>query len=110
MPINRDNKQYAFDEKGNQIKADPSGTTGYTIDPEGIDHPAHYNNHPSGVECIDIAEHHSGNIFQVFKYIWRAGLKVGDDQMPLEAEIEDLKKAKWYLAREISRLTRSIEG
>jgi hypothetical protein len=31
------------------------------------------------------------------KYIWRAGLKSADP-------IEDLKKARWYIEREIARL------
>lgn len=60
-----------------------------------IDHPPHYNAHPSGVECIEIAEHFSFNIGNAIKYIWRAGLK-GD-------AIEDLEKAVWYIAREIGR-------
>lgn len=60
-----------------------------------VDHPAHYNQHPSGVECIDIVEHFNFNIGNAVKYIWRAGLK-GD-------AIEDLEKARWYLSREIER-------
>lgn len=62
---------------------------------EKVNHPAHYTQHPSGVECIDIAEHYGFNIGNCIKYIWRAGLK-GD-------AIEDLKKARWYLDREISK-------
>jgi hypothetical protein len=62
---------------------------------DAVDHPAHYNSHPSGVECVTIAEHFCFNLGNAMKYIWRAGLK-GD-------EIEDLKKARWYLDREISK-------
>ena len=62
----------------------------------------HYRQHPSGVECIDIAQHHSFCIGNVLKYIWRAGLK------SWESEIEDLSKAAYYLSKEISRL-RGIE-
>lgn len=61
-----------------------------------IDHPAHYNNHPSGAECIDIAEWFPFNLGNAIKYIWRAGIK-GD-------RLEDLKKARWYVDREIARL------
>ena len=64
---------------------------------ETVDHPVHYNQHPSGVECIDIVEHMTFNVGSAVKYCWRAGLK-GD------ALIEDLEKARWYLAREIERL------
>jgi len=61
-----------------------------------VDHPAHYLAHPSGVECITITEHMGFNLGNVVKYVWRADLK-GD-------AIEDLKKARWYLTREIERL------
>jgi hypothetical protein len=63
---------------------------------ETVDHPAHYNAHPSGVECIDIIEHFNFNIGNAIKYLWRAGLK-GE-------LLEDLKKARWYVDREIQRL------
>jgi len=58
--------------------------------------PAHYTAHPSGVECIQITEHMNFCRGNAVKYIWRAGEK-GD-------EIEDLKKARWYIDREIARL------
>ncbi len=61
-----------------------------------VNHPRHYNAHPSGVECIAITEHYNFNLGNAIKYIWRAGLKGG--------LIEDLKKARWYLDREIGRL------
>lgn len=61
-----------------------------------INHPPHYTDHPSGVECIQITEHMNFCRGNAVKYIWRAGEK-GD-------EIEDLKKARWYIDREISRL------
>lgn len=61
-------------------------------------HPKHYIQHPSGVECIVITEHMNFCLGNAVKYIWRADLKGG---------IEDLQKAKWYIQREIDRLTRS---
>ena len=60
-----------------------------------IDHPGHYNQHPSGVECIDIIECFNFNIGSAVKYLWRAGLKGN--------AIEDLEKAAWYVRREIER-------
>lgn len=60
-----------------------------------VNHPPHYTEHPSGVECIVIAEHFSFCVGNAIKYLWRAGLK-GD-------EVEDLKKASWYINREIGR-------
>lgn len=61
-----------------------------------VDHPEHYNQHPNGYECIDVAEAFNFNLGNVLKYIWRAGLK-GDAGT-------DLRKARWYLQREIERL------
>lgn len=58
--------------------------------------PSHYKSHPSGVECVVIAEHFNFCLGNALKYLWRAGLK-GD-------AVEDLKKARWYLDREIARL------
>jgi len=68
--------------------------------PEGdsINHPSHYNAHPSGVECIAITEHMNFCRGNAVKYIWRADEK-GDP-------IENLKKARWYLDREIERLSK----
>ncbi len=60
-----------------------------------IDRPKHYTNHPSGVECIQITEHMNFNLGNAIKYIWRAGLK--------NSALEDLKKAAWYIDREIKR-------
>lgn len=62
---------------------------------DAVNHPPHYNQHPSGVECIQIAEHYGFCIGNAIKYLWRAGLK-GD-------AVEDLEKARWYLDREITR-------
>ena len=64
-----------------------------------VDHPTHYNAHPSGVECIDVAEHMNYCLGNAIKYIWRCGLKDG-------RAVEDLKKAVWFLQREIARLER----
>jgi len=62
-----------------------------------VNHPPHYTSHPSGVECIQITEHMNFCLGNALKYIWRAGLK-GDSQ------VEDLKKARFYIDREIARL------
>lgn len=57
--------------------------------------PKHYTQHPSGVECIEITEHMGFCLGNAVKYIWRANLKGG---------LEDLRKAEWYIQREITRL------
>lgn len=61
-----------------------------------VNHPKHYTSHPSGVECIQVTEHMNFNLGNAVKYIWRASEK--------GSQIEDLKKARWYLDREIIRL------
>ena len=60
-----------------------------------VNHPAHYTEHPSGVECIQITEHMNFNLGNAVKYIWRADLKGKASQ--------DLEKAIWYIQREITR-------
>jgi len=68
-----------------------------------VNHPPHYKNHPSGVECIQITEHMNFCLGNAIKYIWRAGEKEGTD------EIQDLEKAVWYVRREIER-RRAMRG
>ncbi len=63
---------------------------------EAVHHPTHYTSHPSGIECIQIAEHMNFCLGNAIKYLWRSGQK-GD-------ALEDLKKARWYIDREIRRL------
>ncbi len=62
-----------------------------------VNSPAHYTSHPSGVECIEITQHMNFCLGNAIKYLWRAGLK-------LSTPIEDLKKARWYINREIERI------
>ena len=76
---------------------------------DNINHPSHYTSHPSGIECIDIAEHHDFCIGNAIKYLWRAGLKSEDGISKKEKQIEDLKKAIWYIKREIKHLSNGDE-
>ncbi len=65
---------------------------------DSVNHPKHYTTNPSGVECITVVEHMSFNVGNAIKYLWRADLKGN--------ALEDLKKARWYVDREIARRTR----
>jgi hypothetical protein len=69
---------------------------------EAINHPAHYGGADDPYEAIKVIEAWSlgFNLGNTVKYISRAGKK-GD-------VIEDLKKARWYLDREIA--TREAMG
>lgn len=65
-----------------------------------VNHPKHYTAHPSGIECIQVTEHMNFNLGNAVKYIWRCGNK--------GREIEDLKKAEFYIHREIQRLEKQM--
>lgn len=67
-----------------------------------VEHPSHYTSHPSGVECLTIVRHMGFNLGNVIKYVWRADLKGSD--------IEDLRKAAFYLQDEISRREASLRS
>lgn len=67
------------------------------IGDDDVTHPTHYQ---GGVEPIDLIEAQglSFNRGNVVKYVCRAGKK--------DNELEDLRKAEFYLKREIDRLER----
>lgn len=67
-------------------------------------HPDYYRSPPSGVECIDIIQHHDLCIGNALKYLWRAGLKKEQGIDDRFKEIEDLKKAIYYIERKIQLL------
>jgi len=72
---------------------------------ESVDHPPHYGGGSDPFETIKVIEargfgFHIGN---AYKYLDRAGKKAGTD------DIEDLRKAVWYIEREIARLSESGE-
>jgi len=62
---------------------------------DNVNHPEHYTDHPSGIECIEVTRHMGFNLGNAVKYIWRADLKGND--------IEDMKKARWYIDDEIKK-------
>ena len=64
---------------------------------DSVNHPSHYTNHPSGVECIEVTEHLNFCVGNAIKYLWRCDKKH-------ESPLEDLKKARWYVDREIKRI------
>ena len=60
---------------------------------DNVNQPKHYCSHPSGIECIQIAELLPFNLGNAIKYLWRSDLK-WDKQ-------EDTKKAIFYLRRQV---------
>lgn len=65
---------------------------------DNVNHPRHYCSSGSEIECIQITEHMNFCLGNALKYIWRADEK--------GKAVEDLRKAVWYLQREISRRER----
>lgn len=76
------------------------GTKWEESDP--VEHPKHYTNGPTcphcgnTIECITITEKMGFCDGNAVKYIWRRKMK--------GKPLEDLKKARWYIDREIARL------
>ena len=68
---------------------------------ETVDHPNHYN--IGGIEVIDFIESWNlgFSLGNAIKYIARAPYK--------NDELEDLKKARWYIDREIQRLEKNTK-
>lgn len=64
---------------------------------DAVNHPKHYNLHPSEIECIYLVEDFNFNIGNAIKYLWRAGKKTNVE------ESEDIYKAKFYINREFNR-------
>lgn len=73
----------------------PRPTPAPIVRADNVNSPQHYTGHPSGIECIQITEHMGFNLGNAVKYIWRADLKGN--------AIEDLKKAAWYIQRELQK-------
>lgn len=70
---------------------------------EAVNHPEHYGGGNNPYEAIKVIEAWdlNFNLGNVLKYISRAGHKVADNEAKEYAALEDLKKALWYLSREI---------
>jgi hypothetical protein len=63
---------------------------------------SHYNALP--IECIDVIKYFDLPIGNVIKYCWRAGLKKEEGISDIDKEIEDLRKAEYYLKCKITML------
>lgn len=75
-----------------------------------VNHPPHYKGPThiacgQPIECIDVIRGMPFSVASSVKYVWRAGKKV-IDRTAREAEIEDIRKAIWYLHDRIAELER----
>lgn len=70
-------------------------------EPEAVNHPAHYGGADNPYEAIKVIEAWdlNFNLGNTIKYIARAPHK--------KATLQDLKKARWYLDREIQNLEKA---
>ena len=80
------------------------GTIPSKKEEDRVNHPSYYTEHPSGIECITITRHYCFAIGNAIKYLWRAGLKKEEGLTSINKEIEDLKKAVWYINDRIKYL------
>lgn len=95
------NPQYVYTVRSNKKKSRITQAVQETklnldiVNNNVVDRPAHYTE--GGIEVIDYIEAKDFNyrLGNVIKYVSRAGRKIDSDP------IEDLKKARWYLDREI---------
>ncbi len=76
---------------------------------DAVNHPAHYVSGPSCecgrvIECITVIRDRRFSIAAAMKYLWRNGLKLDADKSRTAKQIEDLKKAVWFIQDEIAQL------
>lgn len=64
--------------------------------PDMVNSPSHYTGPVPGIECIDVTRHFSLLRGTAIKYLWRADYK--------NNKVEDLKKAIWYIQKELDTL------
>ncbi len=75
-----------------------------------INSPQHYADGPpcahcgKPIEAIVITERMNFNIGNAMKYLWRAGKK------DPAKNLEDIRKAHWYVSREIGRLVKAVRS
>ena len=77
-------------------------------DHDPVNHPAHYVSHSSGLECVQITEHMGFCIGNAVEYLWRSDLKGNAVKYLWRSDLkgnalEDLRKARWYIEREIEK-------
>ena len=79
--------------------------------PDLISHPQHYGGESNPYEAIKVIEawNLNFNLGNCLKYISRAGKKYSDPALKDAKTLEDLKKAAWYMQREVERFEKELE-
>lgn len=91
--------------------AGTSTCTSFDIE-DNVNHPSHYTwlKDLCGIEPIDICRHLDFDLGCVLKYVLRAGKKKEMGLSDIEKEIEDLKKAIFYINDKIEMLENEIKN
>jgi hypothetical protein len=107
-----DKQQELFDYLSNELGVEALLTQMQEIikiaskqeEPNPVNHPQHYGGGDNVYEAIKVIEawELGFNLGNTVKYIARCGKK--DD------ELQELKKARWYLEREIAKLENALGG
>lgn len=73
---------------------------------EKVSHPSHYTwlKELCGIEVIDITRHMDFDLGNAVKYLLRAGHKSEEGYTDQEKELEDLRKAVWYINDKIKTI------
>ena len=100
MPFEKQPSIWKFTRPAEANCEIPQETSGQK---DAVNHPSHYNSHPSGIEAITITSGFDFVTGNVIKYCWRAGLKSANP-------LEDLRKARWYLDYRIKQLETELEN
>lgn len=84
-----------------RIKSSASFAEGIEVNISDPVNPNHYQGFSNGAEVIDVTENLTFSAGNAVKYLSRAGRIDGQNK---GAILEDLRKAAWYVAREIDRI------
>jgi hypothetical protein len=79
-------------ETPESIKAKGMEKLREALEQDNVNHPQHYTDHPSGIECIEVTEHMNFCLGNAVKYLFRLDKKHAD-------LVLDLEKALWYVRR-----------
>lgn len=77
---------------------------------EKVSHPSHYTwlKELCGIEVIEITRHMDFDLGNAVKYLLRAGHKSEEGYTDQEKELEDLRKAVWYINDKIKTIESAI--
>lgn len=92
-PATNDPSQHRYTYPETFLQSDPFAAISHPIGSDEVNSPGHYTWLP--VEAIEITERFNFCMGNALKYIIRADFK--------GRAVEDLRKARWYIDREIQR-------